>query len=96
MYKDIIEFLIDYNWIAGYGILFLMFVLVIFFIKVIYNTIKCERNRVKYTDIMSVGDSVYFPVMSGSKNGEIISIDDDFIIVGVKVHKDRVYPENKL
>lgn len=89
-----IKLLEDYNWVAGYLLLLLVLIAVCFFIKAIYNTFKIERERTKYKEIMKVGDNIYFPVASGSKNGEITGIYGDFVTVNVIVPKNRIYPDS--
>lgn len=61
----------------------------------LYNTIKAERKRKKFTSVMKEGDKVYFPVMSGSVNAEVLEINDDMVKVVVSVRKSRVYPNEE-
>jgi preprotein translocase subunit YajC len=66
----------------------------VFIIKVIYNTIKAERKKKLFTSEMKSGDKVYFPVASGSINGEILDVNGDDVKIVVTVSKSRVYPND--
>jgi hypothetical protein len=41
---------------------------------------------------MKQGDKVYFPVASGSVNGEILEVTKDKVKMVIEVYKSRVYP----
>jgi hypothetical protein len=43
---------------------------------------------------MKSGDKVYFPVASGSINGEILDVNGDDVKIVVIVSKSRVYPND--
>ena len=74
-------------------VLLLVF-MTVFIIKVIYNTIKAERKKKLFTPEMKSGDKVYFPVASGSINGEILDVNGDDVKIVVTVSKSRVYPND--
>lgn len=64
----------NFLWLSiAYGILFIA--ILCGFVRVVYNTITTERKRKKFTPVMVKGDAVYFPVASGSVNGEILEVD---------------------
>ena len=67
--------------------------MIVFTYIVIRNTIKNERNRKSFSNIMKIGDSVYVPVGDSLINGEILEINGDEVKVIVKVTKSRVYPK---
>jgi preprotein translocase subunit YajC len=73
-------------------LLFLLVFLVSFVIFVIYRTLQNEKKRKKYTPTMKQGDKVYFPVASGSVNGEILEVTKDKVKMVIEVYKSRVYP----
>lgn len=73
-------------------LLFLLAFLVSFVIFAIYKTLQTEKKRKKYTPTMKQGDKVYFPVASGSVNGEILEVTEDKVKMIIEVHKSRVYP----
>ena len=73
-------------------ILGLLLVLISFFCYVIYRTLQTEKKRKQYTPTMKQGDKVYFPVASGSVNGEILEVTEDKVKMIIEVHKSRVYP----
>jgi len=58
----------------------------------IYKTIQNEKKRKQFTPTMKQGDKVYFPVASGSVNGEILEVTEDKVKMIIEVHKSRVYP----
>ena len=68
--------------------------MVVFIVKITYNTIKAEKERKKFFPEMKQGDNVYFPVASGSIPGEILEVNGDEIKIVVTVSKSRVYPKN--
>jgi len=68
--------------------------MVVFIIKVVYNTIKAERKRKLFTTEMKTGDKVYFPVASGSVRGEILDVNGDNVKIVVTVPKSSVYPND--
>jgi preprotein translocase subunit YajC len=72
----------------------LLSLMVYFIIRVIYNTIKAERKRKLFIPGMKSGDKVYFPVASGSVNGEVLEVSGDDVKVVVTVSKSRVYPND--
>jgi preprotein translocase subunit YajC len=76
------------------GWLLLLTFMSFFVIKVIYNTIKAERKRKLFIPGMKSGDKVYFPVASGSINGEILDVNGDDVKIVVTVSKSRVYPND--
>ena len=65
-----------------------------FIIKVAYNTIKSEKERKKFLPEMKQGDSIYFPVASGSIPAEILVVYGDEVKVIVTISKSRIYPKN--
>ena len=76
------------------GWVLLLVFMTVFIIKVIYNTIKAERKKKLFTSEMKSGDKVYFPVASGSINGEILDVNGDDVKIVVTVSKSRVYPND--
>jgi preprotein translocase subunit YajC len=76
------------------GWVLLLVFMTVFIIKVIYNTIKAERKKKLFTSEMKSGDKVYFPVDSGSINGEILDVNGDDVKIVVTVSKSRVYPND--
>jgi preprotein translocase subunit YajC len=78
--------------IIGWSLLIIS--MIVFIIKVVYNTIKSEKERKKFFPEMKQGDNVYFPVASGSITGEILEVNGDEIKIVVTVSKSRVYPKN--
>jgi preprotein translocase subunit YajC len=76
------------------GWVLLLVFMTVFIIKVIYNTIKSERKKKLFTPEMKSGDKVYFPVASGSINGEILDVNGDDVKIVVTVSKSRVYPND--
>ncbi len=82
----------NFLWLSiAYGILFIA--ILCGFVRVVYNTITTERKRKKFTPVMVKGDAVYFPVASGSVNGEILEVDGDTVKIIVTITKSRVYPK---
>lgn len=77
---------------TGLMLLLLIVFLVSFFIFLIYKTLQNENKRKQYTPTMKQGDKVYFPVASGSVNGEILEVTEDKVKMIIEVHKSRVYP----
>lgn len=77
---------------TGLMLLLLIAFLVSFFIFLIYKTLQNEKKRKQYTPTMKQGDKVYFPVASGSVNGEILEVTEDKVKMVIEVHKSRVYP----
>ena len=63
-----------------------------FIIFLIYRTLQTEKKRKQYTPTMKQGDKVYFPVSSGSVNGEILEVTEDKVKMIIEVSKSRVYP----
>ena len=64
-----------------------------FIVYAVYRTLQTEKKRKQYTPTMKQGDNVYFPVMSGSINGEILEITEDKVKIVIEVSKSRVYPK---
>jgi len=77
---------------TGLMLLLLIAFLVSFFIFLIYKTLQNEKKRKQFTPTMKQGDKVYFPVASGSVNGEILEVTEDKVKMIIEVHKSRVYP----
>ena len=84
---------------TGLMLLLLIAFLVSFFIFLIYKTLQNEKKtlqnekkRKQFTPTMKQGDKVYFPVESGSVNGEILEVTEDKVKMIIEVHKSRVYP----
>ena len=77
---------------TGLMLLLLIAFLVSFFIFLIYKTLQNEKKRKQFTPTMKQGDKVYFPVASGSVNGEILEVTEDKVKMVIEVHKSRVYP----
>ena len=73
-------------------LLLLLGFLLSFVIFAIYRTLQTEKKRKQYTPTMKQGDNVYFPVASGSVNGEILEVNGDEVKIIVTRHKSRVYP----
>lgn len=80
--------------IAGIGWSLVLISMLVFIIKVTYNTIKSEKERKRFLPEMKQGDSIYFPVASGSIPGEIFEVNGDEVKVMVTVSKSRIYPKN--
>lgn len=78
--------------IIGWSLLIIS--MIVFIIKVVYNTIKSEKERKKFLPEMKQGDNVYFPVASGSIPGEILEVNGDEVKIVVTVSRSRVYPKN--
>jgi preprotein translocase subunit YajC len=74
-------------------LLFLVLFLSSFIVYAVYRTLQTEKKRKQYTPTMKQGDNVYFPVMSGSINGEILEITEDKVKIVIEVSKSRVYPK---
>jgi preprotein translocase subunit YajC len=74
-------------------LLFLVLFLGSFIVYAVYRTLQTEKKRKQYTPTMKQGDNVYFPVMSGSINGEILEITEDKVKIVIEVSKSRVYPK---
>ena len=74
-------------------LLLLLGFLISFIVYVAYRTIQNENKRKQYTPTMKQGDNVYFPVASGSINGEILEITEDKVKIVIEVYKSRVYPK---
>jgi len=74
-------------------LLFLVLFLGSFIIYVVYRTLQTEKKRKDYTPTMKKGDNVYFPVASGSINGEILEVTEDKVKMVIEVSKSRVYPK---
>ena len=68
--------------------------MIVFIVKVTYNTIKTERKRKIFTCEMKPGDKAYFPVASGSVRGQILNVNGDEVKIVVTVPKSRVYPND--
>ena len=77
---------------TGLMLLLLIAFLVSFFIFLIYKTLQNEKKRKQFTPTMKQGDKVYFPVASGSVNGEILEVTEDKVKMVIEVHKSRVSP----
>ncbi len=77
---------------TGLMLLLLIAFLVSLFIFLIYKTLQNENKRKQYTPTMKQGDKVYFPVASGSVNGEILEVTEDKVKMIIEVSKLRVYP----
>lgn len=68
--------------------------MVVFIIKVVYNTIKAERKRKLFIPGMKSGDKVYFSVASGNVNGEVLEVNGDDVKVVITLNKSRLYPND--
>lgn len=73
----------------------LLLLMVAFFVYVGYRTFKTERKRKEFIKDVKQGDKVYFPVMSGSVNAEVLEVNEDTVKVTLFVPKSRVYPNEK-
>lgn len=60
----------------------------------IFSVIKNERNAKKYRKEIGVGDDVHFS--SRISRGNVIKTDGDHVFVEVKVHKNSIYPDEKI
>ena len=73
--------------------LILWVILFAFMCYALYRTHKTEKRRKEYVHQMKICDRVYTPVSSGNIEGEILEIKDDNVIMVIKVHKSRIYPQ---
>jgi preprotein translocase YajC subunit len=72
----------------------LIIAMVIFIFIVVRNTIRSERGRKKFNDIMKPGDEVKVPTVD-YVIGEILEVNGDEVKVVIKVSKSIVYPNKK-
>lgn len=84
----------DLETVTLIGWVLLLVAMIAFIIKVVYNTIKTEKNRKLFNSSMKVEDKVYFPVASGGVRGEILEVNGDDVKIVVTVSKSRVYPDD--
>ena len=62
---------------------------------IIIKTIRSERKRKAFLDVMKIGDKVYVPAID-FVTGEILEINGDEIKVVIKSDKSRVYPQEPI
>jgi|LauGreDrversion4_2_1035121.scaffolds.fasta_scaffold1448756_2 preprotein translocase YajC subunit len=72
----------------------LIIAMVVFTYIVIRNTIRSERSRKSFRNVMKPGDEVKVPTIDYFI-GEILEVNDDEVKVVVKVNKSMIYPNTK-
>ncbi len=78
------------------GILFLMFAAMLVFICLAAITaFKNEKKAITFRKELNATDKVIVKIMSGSFEGQVASVDNEFVTVVTKVRKHLVYPDNK-
>lgn len=78
--------------IIGWSLL--LTIMFIFTFKVIYNTIKSEKDRKKFILTVKKGDKVYTPTSGNSLNGEVFDVNENEVKIIITVPKSRVYPND--
>jgi len=74
--------------ILGIISLFIFFSLIYLIIKLI----KSEKMASKFRKEIQVGESVRFNGYQNGNIGELLEIEGDYVLVKVKLPKDRIYP----